>query len=138
MRQIFQPAQWLGRWVKKRVTRLLENRFERRTARRKKVRNLIAYYWEGTGGVAHAVRDISGGGAFILSDFRWVPGTIVTMTLQLTNEAVGSALPRTLALRAKVVRQASDGVGVQFLFVNKRERKTLTKFLQRIPALEPE
>jgi hypothetical protein len=136
MRQIFQPTQWLGHWVEKRVTRLLENRFERRTAPRKKVRNLIAYYWEGTGGAAHAVRDISGTGAFILSDFRWLPGTIVTMTLQLKNEAVGSALPRTLELRAKVVRQASDGAGVQFLFVSKRERKTLTRFLQRIPALE--
>jgi hypothetical protein len=138
MRQIFQPVKWLGRWVKRRVTRLLENPFERRTARRKKVRNLIAYYWEGTGGAAHAVRDISGGGALILSDFRWVPGTILTITLQLENEAVGSALPRTLELRAEVVRQASDGLGVQFLFVNKRERKTLTKFLHRIPALERE
>jgi PilZ domain len=136
MRRIFQPAQRLGYWVKKRVTRLLENRIERRTARRKRVRNLIAYYWEGTGGAAHAVGDISGTGAFILSDFRWLPGTIVTMTLQLKNEAVGSGLPRTLELRAKVVRQASEGVGVQFLFVNKRQRKELTRFLQRIPALE--
>jgi PilZ domain len=138
MRRIFQPAQWLGCWLKNRVARLVENRFERRSAHRKNVRNLIAYYWEGTGGADHAVRDISASGAFILSEFQWVSGTIVTMTLQLKDEAVGSAVPRALEVRAKVVRQAPDGVGVQFLFANQRERKRLAKFLQRIPDMEPE
>lgn len=136
MHQTFQPAKSLRHFLQNRITCLLKNRFDRRAASRTTVENLTAYYWEGTGGAGHSVRDISLTGAFIFVDFRWVPGTIVTMTLQLQNQLVGSGSPVTLQLRARVVCETSSGVGVQFLFANKRERKSLTKFLLRIPEAQ--
>jgi hypothetical protein len=60
--------------------RLIERRVERRKAPRRMVANLTAHYWEGTGAAGHAVRDISARGAFIFADFKWMPGTTLTMT----------------------------------------------------------
>jgi hypothetical protein len=133
MHQTFQPAKRLRHFLQNRITCVLKNRLNQRASPRKTVANLTAYYWEGSGAAGHPVQDINLKGAFILVDFRWVPGTIVTMTLQLENQVVGLGSGLTLELRARVVRQTSCGVGVQFLFANKQERKSLAKFLLRIP-----
>ena len=132
MDQIFQPARWLD-WVRDRVKSLFESRVERRKTPRKEVLNLTANYWEGLGLAYHRVRDVSLGGAFILADFKWVPGTIVTMTLQFEDQLGGSGSPITTVVRARVVRQATEGLGVQFFDLAKRERQGLAKFLQSIP-----
>jgi hypothetical protein len=97
------------------------------------VANLTAHYWEGTSAAGHTVRDISASGAFIFADFKWMPGTTLTMTLHLEGQVVGSGSPAATVVRARVVREAPNGVGVQFLCVDKSERKSLEHFLQSIP-----
>src|SRR6266851_3965004 len=112
---IFQPARWrpagwLAEWLRYRAARHLE----RRQASRQKVVNLAAHYWDGTAAVSHIVRDVSTSGAFIFADFKWPPGTIVTLTLQLESHPAPTTLVRT-----KVVRSVPDGLGVQFLCLSK-------------------
>lgn len=133
---IFQPVRWLPDWLRDWAIRLIERRIERREAPRKIVANLTARYWEGTEAAGHAVRDISASGAFIFADFKWMPGTILTMTLQFEGQVVGSCSPAATVVRARVVREAPNGVGVQFLCADKAERKSLADFLQSIPAAE--
>jgi hypothetical protein len=111
----------------------LGNPLERREAPRRMVANLTANYWEGTGRAGHSVRNVSTSGAFISADFKWIPGTILTMTLQWDGQVVGSGSPATVVVRAKVVRHAQTGLGVQFLYVEKGERKKIANFLKSIP-----
>jgi hypothetical protein len=130
---IFQPVKWLPDWLTQWAIRLVERRLERREAPRRMVANLTANYWEGTGAAGHSVRNISTSGAFISADFKWMPGTILTMTLHWEGQVAGSGSPAAMVVRAKVVRHAPKGVGVQFLYVDKRERKKVANFLQSVP-----
>jgi hypothetical protein len=133
MDPIWQPARWVPEWLKNWITALLKSQPDRREASRKLVANVTAHYWEGSGAAGHVVRDISTSGAFIYADFLWMPGTILTMTLQRENHIAGSGSPVSVVLRGKVVRQAERGVGVQFVYSDKGERKALEDFLQGIP-----
>jgi hypothetical protein len=134
--QIFQPVRWLPDWLRDWAARLLEARIERRETPRRLVENLTAHYWEGTGAAGHTVRDISASGAFIFADFKWMPGTTLTMTLHLQGDVVGSGSPGATVVRARVVREAPNGMGVQFLCVDKAERRSLEDFLQSVPKAE--
>ena len=135
MDQIFHPAKWLSDWLRDWATRLFERPIERREAPRRRVTNLTANYWEGTGPGMHAVRDISCRGAFILADFKWVAGTIVTMTLQFEDQGAGSS-SRETTVQARVVRHATEGIGVQFSSADKGEQRRLANFLQSIMPSE--
>lgn len=55
--------------------------------------NLTAHYWEGIGRTGHPVRDISTGGAFISADFKWMPGTTLTLTLRWEGHVPDSGPP---------------------------------------------
>jgi hypothetical protein len=136
MDQILQPVRWLPDWLRHWVIRLLERQVERREAPRRMVAKLTAHYWEGTGASGHRVRDISESGAFICAAFKWMPGTILTMTLQLEGQVVGSGPLATTVVRAKVVREVPNGVGVQFLYADKAERQSLAEFLQKLPEAQ--
>jgi hypothetical protein len=125
----WQPAGWLAEWLRHRAARQLE----RRQAARQKVANLAAHYWDGTAAVSHVVRDVSTGGAFIFADFKWPPGTIVTLTLQLE----GHPAPAATLVRTKVVRSMPNGLGVQFLCLSKAERQSLANFLNGIAESRP-
>jgi hypothetical protein len=130
--QLFRAARWLPDWLRDWATRMLERQLERRAAPRRMVVKLIAHYWEGTGGAGHVVRDISMSGAFIVADFKWAPGTFVTITLQLEGEA-SSDSPIAVSVQTRVVRQTPEGIGVQFLSFDKAERQRLERFLQSVP-----
>ena len=139
---IFQPSRWqparrLAEWLRHWAARQLE----RREAPRKTVANLAANYWDGTAAAAaarHVVKDVSAGGAFIFANFKWPPGTIVTMTLQLEEEPVrGHRPPVPVLVQTKVVRCVPDGLGVQFLDLSKMERQRLMDFLKSIPESQP-
>jgi hypothetical protein len=132
MDPIFRPTTWLPDWLKVWATSWLRRHVERREAPRKLVANLTAHYWEGTGAAGHRVRDISTSGAFIYADFKWMPGTIVTMTLRLEDRVAESGSPAVAVARAKVIRHAENGVGVQFLWSDKNEQTRLATFVQSI------
>ncbi len=77
---------------------------------------LVAYYWDGAAPMAHEVRDISSTGFYLLTQERWHLGTIVTMTLQRTdNSNFDSGTQHHIAVMSKVVRLDEDGVGFAFI-----------------------
>jgi hypothetical protein len=123
---------WIPDWLKEWALSRRKSQRDRRVAPRKMVANFTAYYWEGTGAAGHVVRDFSDGGAFILADFKWPIGTVLTMTLQSGDRTDESGSPASVVLRAEIVRQTPEGVGIQFLCSSKKERKSLSTFLQSI------
>lgn len=80
-----------------------------------------------------------------MTERRWYPGTLITLTLQVT-ESVDDDSPDAIAVLAKVIRSGSDGVGFKFVFTasgddqNMRssngsrlvDKKTLVRFLRRL------
>jgi len=103
---------------------------------------MVAYYWEGGKSEPHAVREASCSGLYLVTNHRWYPGTIVTMTLQRTKSSVVDAW-NAITLRGRVVRSEDDGVAFAFeLASNKNNRagkdppleidmKTVDSFLKR-------
>jgi hypothetical protein len=86
---------------------------ERRRAARQKTPRLIAFYWDGAAPAPHNIRDISLTGFYLLTDARWYPGTLITMTLQTTYKSEDGAR-RYIAVQSVVVRADVDGVGLAF------------------------
>jgi hypothetical protein len=108
--------------------------------------DIVAYYWDGSTPVPHPIRDISVNGAFLITEERWRPGTIVTMTLQRAG-ILGEGTLRSIAIQARVVRLGADGVGLKFILTQASnvpgeispmgetaDRKTVQAFLQRNPT----
>jgi hypothetical protein len=75
----------------------------------------------------------------VITEERWYPGTLVLMTLQLTD-AGEEATERTISVHSRAVRWGKDGVGLQFVLQNNTDdpsmaaadRKALDKFLNRL------
>ena len=82
---------------------------------------LVVYYSEGGKSEPHSVRDASASGLFLLTDHRWYPGTVITMTLQRAKSPE-TDVEQAITLRGRVVRSASDGVGVAFELPERRYR----------------
>ncbi len=89
-------------------------------AERRTVEKFAAYRWNGSSVVQEAVRDISPTGVYIITEERWHPGTLVTLTLQREGQLETSS-ERRIDVRAKVARRGKDGVGLQFVFAKDDE-----------------
>ena len=101
---------------------------ERRRAQRYDQPGTVAYYWDGSVPVPREIRDISLTGAYLRTPERWYPGTIVKLTLK-------SNVPsESIEVRCKVVRHGADGVGLQFISQEMKERKGLQSFLTSVIA----
>jgi PilZ domain len=89
---------------------------EHRKAQRMKAPLLVAYYWDGSTPASHAIQNISSSGFYLVTKERWLPGTMVTMTLQRTDMALGHSGTEThISVLSKVVRLDEDGVGFAFI-----------------------
>ena len=116
---------------------------ERREGKRRTSLPLVAYYWDGAEPVPHAVLNASATGIYLLTQQRWHPGTVVTMTLQRAKAAPTDP-DRSIAVNAKVVRSGKDGVGLAYVLGPMRDArrddgmatvadmKTLSKFLDKL------
>lgn len=94
------------------LSRMFSSRHRR--ASRHAASGLVAYYWEGTAPVGHPIQNISSTGFYLLTKERWLPGTVLTMTLQ--KAAVAGSTPELyIAVQTKVVRLDKDGVGLSFI-----------------------
>ena len=93
---------------------------EPRKASRESLPGLAAYFW--TGGVSeeHGIRDVSPTGLYVFTTERWYPGTVVRMTLTDRREPT---VERSITVNACVVRWGNDGVGLQFVLQNGRDRR---------------
>jgi hypothetical protein len=128
------PRSWLERWWSP----------DPRRAPREHVPGLAAYYWTGAAPKPHSVRNISSTGLYIVTEERWYPGTLVLMTLQITD-GVEETSERAIQVYSRAVRWGSDGVGLQFILPKAAEarrgkalpeggvdRKALERFLVRL------
>jgi hypothetical protein len=119
---------------------------ERREGKRRASLPLVAYYWDGAEPVPHAVLNASVTGIYLLTEQRWYPGTVVTMTLQRAKAAPTDP-DRSIAVNVKVVRSGADGVGLEYVLAvtsdssdgygplgTQTDRKTLERFLRRLEA----
>jgi hypothetical protein len=98
--------------LKSRLLRMLVP--DRRRATRHPARDLVAYRWTGSTPRPQRVADISDTGLFLLTDERWLPGTMITMTLQRAN-STGSEPADSIAVQTKVVRWGAHGEGLDFV-----------------------
>jgi Flp pilus assembly protein TadG len=115
---------------------------DRRRADRKPSPNMAVHYWDGGAPKEHSIRDISSTGLFLLTEERWYLGTLLVMTLQRKGQP-GENSKRSIAVQSRAVRWGSDGVGMQFVLLDRRDprrgqnvleegvdRKALEKFLE--------
>jgi hypothetical protein len=87
---------------------------ERRSAERRVVPGLVAYYWDGGPPKPHSIREISLTGMYLVTDERWYPGSVLMMRLQQVGSIEADA-ELTITVYAKAVRHGIDGVGMTFL-----------------------
>lgn len=75
---------------------------------------LVAYLGTIRASQAFAVGDISARGFFMITAERWLPGTVMPVTLQRTG--TGESDPAaSIVMESKVVRSGPDGVGFAFV-----------------------
>jgi len=86
-----------------------QQRPERRT-----VPGLAAYYWTGSAPKQNSIRDISSTGVYLLTEERWAPGALVSLTLQMIGPPERSP-ERRIAVQARAIRWGEDGVGLSFV-----------------------
>jgi uncharacterized membrane protein (UPF0127 family) len=130
----YPPKTWLERWLSP----------DPRKAPREQFEGLTAFYWTGASPQAHAIRDISATGIYIITEERWYPGTLVLMTLTATGED-DKTEERSIVIQSRAVRWGSDGVGLKFVLPDARafrhghniltdgaDRRELDKFLDEL------
>jgi Flp pilus assembly protein TadG len=129
----------LSRWLKSLASR------EQRTVERQARPPLLAHYWDGGIPQAHAVKDISERGVYLLTEQRWYPGTFVSLSLQ-RKDVIESDPDRSITVNARVVRSGTDGVGFVFITPEQSNRvgdhtlplgadkKSFQRFLNRLCA----
>jgi Flp pilus assembly protein TadG len=124
--------------------------YDRRHVRERLASQLVAYYWDGSNPIAHRIRNINMSGAYLVTDQRWYPGTIVRITLQRSGHKDVDERD-AIAVQAQVVRADTDGVGLRFILPETTgstktwrsgtdcvDRKTLRAFLQSIRNADDE
>lgn len=117
---------------------------DRRTAKRYPDLPVVAFYWDGAAPTPHSIRDIDDAGMYLLTERRWYPNTLITMTLQRIKAAENDP-DRVISVNARVARAGSDGVGFEFivpmksgsqetnhLLTNESDRESLARFLKRL------
>lgn len=103
---------------------------ERRRSPRARVDCLEAVYWDGSGSSRHAIREISFHGALIETDTSWMYGTLIRLCLRRSSLFGESIDPEVYSeLWCRVVRGLPDGLCVEFLFIDKKERRNFLRFL---------
>lgn len=95
---------------------------ERRSAKRQPANNFFAYRWNGSKLTQEAVKDITSAGLYILTDERWQPDTLLSLTLQRQGPLERNPEYR-IEVEAKVVRCGEDGVGLAFVLSDDAESR---------------
>jgi hypothetical protein len=87
----------------------------RKRAERRPVPELAAYHWSGAGLRQEGVKDISSTGLYVLTQERWLPGEMVSVTLQRKGPPEQLS-DRRITLKTTAVRWGEDGVALSFVF----------------------
>ena len=83
-------------------------------ARRLSYPGLVAFYWTGGAPQSYIVGNISATGVYLVTKERWTPGTVIMMTLQMTDSE-DEDKQDSITVMSQVVRWGPDGVGLQFV-----------------------
>lgn len=87
----------------------------KRRAKRISVPGLVGYYFAGGAPVPHEIRNISVMGFYMVTDQRWMPGTIIRVTLQ-SAQSDGDDDPDSITVFSRVLNWGPDGGGFEFVF----------------------
>lgn len=82
-------------------------------AERKPAHGFVAHHWSGSAVRQDDIKDISSTGLYLLTEERWLPGTVVSLTLQMKSK-LEEISERRITVQAKAVRWGDDGVGLSF------------------------
>jgi hypothetical protein len=88
---------------------------DRGNAKRYPLPGLVAYYWTSGTPKACSVGNISSTGMYVFTDERWLPGSVIPMTLQGVS-ATEQDPEDWIAVLTLVVRSGPDGRGLAFVF----------------------
>ncbi|MGA2727330.1 MAG: hypothetical protein ABSE96_05925 [Terracidiphilus sp.] len=91
-----------------------QKRSEERRAVRLPLPGLVAYFFTGGSPRPHPIKDISVTGFYMCTDERWLPGTIIRVTLQMVGTS-GEGGRDTITVHSRVVRWGPDGGGFEFV-----------------------
>lgn len=105
--------QGLGARLKRWLNPTTSARSDRRRALRRYVPGMVAHYFTGGAPQPHDVADISMSGMYLLTDDRWVPDTMIRMTLQ--KPCAKGERKQSITVLSRVVRRGSDGVAIEFV-----------------------
>ena len=86
---------------------------DRRRAHRRYVPGMVAHYYTGGSPKPYQVADISMSGFYLLTEDRWMPETMIQMTLQ--KPCAKGERKQSIAVLSKIVRRGSDGVAARFV-----------------------
>ena len=112
-------------------------RLTKRDRRRSSRHNppLVAFYWNGGGPLPYHVENISLSGASILTPEPWAIGTMLCVRLQETaspEHVSNERKPTAVSVFAIVVSRAGEGMGMTFVFSNRKERKQFEHYLNTV------
>jgi len=86
---------------------------DRRRAHRRYVPGMVAHYYTGGAPKPHDVADISMTGFYLLTEDRWMPDTMIQMTLQ--KPCAKGERKQSITVLSRIVRRGQDGVAAQFV-----------------------
>jgi hypothetical protein len=99
---------------------------------------LAAIHWHGSNPRQSHVANLSTSGAYLLTEERWEPGELVSLTLQRAG-ALERTPQRRITIQAKAVRHDKEGVGVAFQMPRGSDlRLWQSPINANIPQTEPE
>jgi hypothetical protein len=96
------------------LERVEKTRREARAAPRLPNPGLVAYFFTGGSPRPHEVKNISVTGFYMYTNERWLPGTIIRVTLQIVGTS-GENPHDTITVHSRVVRWGIDGGGFEFV-----------------------
>jgi len=90
---------------------------------------LVTYYYDGERAApsAQRIQNISPTGLYLLTERRWYLGTLIIMTLQMTDSTHADG-ENAIAVLAKVIRSGPDGVGFKFVFTMPADARNVKTF----------
>lgn len=96
------------------LEKVKQKRSEERRAVRLPMPGLVAYFFTGGAPRPHPIKDISVTGFYMCTKERWMPGTIVRVTLQMVGSD-GQGGRESITVHSRVVRWGPDGGGFEFV-----------------------
>ncbi len=87
---------------------------EHRRAPRIQEPGLVGFYFTGGHSQPHPIRNLSVMGFYMITEERWLPGTVIRVTLQIIDSP-GDDPRDTLTVLSRVVNWGADGGGFEFV-----------------------